>query len=45
MFGNLTKDLDHDGVALGATAVLQSQDVFASVISVDILSQEQGVPV
>lgn len=41
----LTKDFDNDGVHLHASQTLQAQDVFASIISVDILYQDRGVSV
>lgn len=34
----LTEDLDHNGVAFGTAAVLQCQDVLASVVSINIFN-------
>lgn len=42
---SLTKNLDNDGVHLHASRALQIQNVFASIISVDILHHHHGVRV
>lgn len=41
----LTEDLDHDGVHLHSRRALQAQNVFASIVSVDILHHHRGVSV
>lgn len=41
----LTKNLDSDGIHLHASHALQVQNVFASIVSVDLLHYHHGVSV